>query len=38
MTGYLTGSIDSWNNAKRAELESRVTHNVEKEASKECLK
>ena len=38
MTGYLTGSIDSWNNAKRAELKDRVTHGIVKEASKECLK
>lgn len=26
MTGYLTGSVDTWNNAKRAELVDRVIH------------
>ena len=26
ITGYLTGSVDSWNNAKRAELRDRVKH------------
>jgi len=26
ITGYLVGTVDRWNNAKRAELEDRVTH------------
>lgn len=26
MTGYLTGSVDTWNNSKRAELADRVSH------------
>ena len=26
ITGYLTGTIDRWNNAKRCELKDRVNH------------
>lgn len=26
VTGYLTGSLDRWNNAKRAEEHDRVKH------------
>ena len=26
ITGYLTGTIDCWNNAKKAELRDRVKH------------
>ena len=26
ITGYLTGSVDCWNNAKKAELRDRVNH------------
>ena len=26
ITGYLTGTIDRWNNAKKAELHDRVKH------------
>lgn len=26
VTGYLTGSLDRWNNAKRAEERDRVKH------------
>lgn len=26
VTGYLTGTVDRWNNAKRAELADRVKH------------
>lgn len=26
ITGYLTGTTDRWNNAKRCELKDRVTH------------
>ena len=28
ITGYLTGSVDTWNSSKRAELEDRVSHGV----------
>lgn len=28
ITGYLTGTIDRWNDAKRAELNDRVTHGM----------
>ena len=28
ITGYLVGTIDRWNNAKRAEEHDRVKHNV----------
>lgn len=28
ITGYLTSSIDTWNDAKKAELEARVKHGV----------
>ena len=28
VTGYLTGSLDRWNNAKRAEERGRVKHGV----------
>lgn len=28
VTGYLTGSLDRWNNAKRAEEKDRVKHGV----------
>lgn len=28
ITGYLVGSVKSWNNGKQAELKDRVTHNV----------
>ncbi len=28
ITGYLTGTIDGWNNAKRAEEKDRVKHPV----------
>lgn len=27
ITGYLTGNLDSWNSAKRAEENDRVKHN-----------
>ena len=29
ITGYLTGDLSSWNNAKRAEESERVKHDVE---------
>lgn len=28
ITGYLVGSVNNWNNAKKAELKDRVTHEV----------
>lgn len=28
ITGYLVGTIDRWNNAKRAEEKDRVKHNM----------
>ncbi|MGM9653429.1 MAG: anaerobic ribonucleoside triphosphate reductase [Eubacteriales bacterium] len=31
ITGYLVGTLDSFNNAKRAEVEDRVKHNVRSE-------
>ena len=30
ITGYLTSSVDRWNNAKRSELHDRVKHPVTK--------
>lgn len=34
ITGYLVGSMDKWNNAKRAEEKDRVKHIGEKEERK----
>lgn len=31
ITGYLVGTLDNFNNAKRAEVEDRVKHNVRSE-------
>jgi anaerobic ribonucleoside-triphosphate reductase len=31
ITGYLTGTVDGWNNGKKAELRDRVTHGTEME-------
>lgn len=28
ITGYLVGSLDTWNNAKKAEEKDRVKHNI----------
>lgn len=28
ITGYLVGTVDRWNDAKRSELEDRVKHNI----------
>ena len=28
ITGYLTGDTETWNNAKKAELNDRVTHGI----------
>ena len=30
ITGYLVGTIDRWNNAKKAEEKERVKHGVKK--------
>jgi hypothetical protein len=30
ITGYLVGSIDRWNAAKRAEEQNRIKHNINK--------
>ena len=32
ITGYLVGTMDKWNNAKRAEERDRVKHTLEKNA------
>lgn len=32
ITGYLVGTIDRWNNAKRAEERDRVKHSMAKES------
>ena len=34
ITGYLVGTLDNFNNAKRAEVEDRVKHSVQTEAEK----
>ena len=31
VTGYLSGTVDRFNNAKRAEEKDRVKHTIEKE-------
>lgn len=31
ITGYLVGTLDKWNNAKRAEERDRVKHTVDKD-------
>ena len=28
ITGYLTGDLNNWNNAKRAEQKDRIKHNL----------
>jgi ribonucleoside-triphosphate reductase len=32
ITGYLVGTMDKWNNAKRAEERDRVKHSLNKDA------
>lgn len=32
ITGYLVGTMDKWNDAKRAEERDRVTHGMSKNA------
>lgn len=34
ITGYLVGSLATWNNAKKAEEKDRVKHNITKENKK----
>jgi ribonucleoside-triphosphate reductase len=31
ITGYLVGTLDKWNNAKKAEEKDRVKHNAKKD-------
>ena len=31
ITGYLTGTVDRWNTAKREELKDRVSHGTEED-------
>lgn len=31
ITGYLVGTLDSWNNAKKAEERDRVKHSMQEE-------
>lgn len=33
ITGYLVGTVDRWNDGKKAELKDRVTHKEEDETS-----
>jgi anaerobic ribonucleoside-triphosphate reductase len=33
ITGYLVGTLDKWNNAKKAEEKDRVKHGMKKENS-----
>lgn len=35
ITGYLVGTMDTWNNAKKAEERDRVKHGVGKRSKKE---
>lgn len=35
ITGYLVGTLDRFNNAKRSEVEDRVTHGLENDACDE---
>lgn len=34
ITGYLTGSLETWNNAKKAEEKDRVKHSITTDAKK----
>ena len=34
ITGYLVGTLDKWNNAKKAEEKDRVKHGVKKDGGK----
>lgn len=35
ITGYLVGTLDRFNNAKRAEVEDRVKHSITRSEAKE---
>ena len=37
ITGYLVGTLDRFNDAKRAEVEDRVKHSTDKEERREFL-
>lgn len=37
ITGYLVGTLDRFNNAKRAEVEDRVKHSTDKAEHREFL-
>ena len=34
ITGYLVGTLDRWNNAKRSEERDRIKHTLEKEGAR----
>ena len=36
VTGYLSGTLDTWNSAKRAEERDRVKHGIASMAAKEA--
>ena len=36
ITGYLVGTMDKWNNGKRAEEHDRVKHGTEENANDDC--
>lgn len=38
ITGYLVGTIDRWNNAKRAEEKDRVKHSLQSAPKKQAVK
>lgn len=38
ITGYLTGSLETWNNAKKAEERDRVKHGISENTSSICVK
>lgn len=38
ITGYLVGTIDRWNNAKRAEEKDRVKHTLQAAPAKKAAK
>ena len=35
ITGYLVGTVDRWNDAKKAELNDRIKHTARKESTDE---
>ena len=38
ITGYLVGTMDKWNNAKKAEERDRVKHGIGENTSSICVK